>query len=802
MDAELSRKRSGRRDQLSQFYGLQDNQKNDVKSKSPNSGGRRTSVRELTAPNNRNPLDINSPGFDPDMFVNKLVKEGSLSQLMSQEKEIVNQIKGLDSDMQTLVYENYNKFIAATDTIRKMRVDFKSMEEEMDQLAESMSSITQFSNQISEKLRSRRQEVATLSATHSTLQKLECVLELPDKLKESVQDEQYTKAIQYWNKANVSLQYYREMPSFAGIQEDCEQIINHIRHKLELRLEDPSCDPEQLLEAVKLLRQLGNNTDDLINSFLAHQAVNLRQHLEQLDKQIRIVKDPTKHLGSDSVVMMDSLEFIDEASAGFVPCLADTATLFYQLFGDVPDVELILNEWIEEHLTRYLDLVKERLSLDKEERESVILVRALDRFYKKLTAALRIIPGIELAHSILEVVLAVTQACVESTCVKMEAELRENILAARQTIAAPSRRLGGSGSTAGGSSGSEEPGIGNGNSSGSFSGPGLQLMDMVSNLQEQIVESLRNALARLKMFTDPQLTFCGNITFRNRFSRDLIWNSVFLKQFWFIRDTCHKFTGDVTVPPALLLLLSRTCLGLHLSTISYLAKYTQEEFSLPDSPNISKLTVAMSNTSQLLLERYVQVVSHDLSLLLGKSVEARDWLSTVEPRAVRAVMKRIIDDVNLIDSQVGQLYEEGQKKPRSGESTRRLGGASRARSVFSSYGNLDSSLATNIQKLFSERIDFFTPVKPTKVSVLTLIIKLGLKTLLECVRLKTFSKYGLQQIQVDCHYLQLHLWKFVEDEDIVHHLLDEIMYSAVLRSLQQPPVLMEASFVEVICDKV
>ena len=31
--------------------------------------------------------------------------------------------------MQTLVYENYNKFIAATDTIRKMRVDFRDMEE-------------------------------------------------------------------------------------------------------------------------------------------------------------------------------------------------------------------------------------------------------------------------------------------------------------------------------------------------------------------------------------------------------------------------------------------------------------------------------------------------------------------------------------------------------------------------------------------------------------------------------------------------------------------------------------------------
>ena len=34
----------------------------------------------------------------------------------------------------------------------------------------------------------------------------------------------------------------------------------------------------------------------------------------------------------------------------------------------------------------------------------------------------------------------------------------------------------------------------------------------------------------------------------------------------------------------------------------------------------------------------------------------------------------------------------------------------------------------------SERIDFLEPVRPAKVSVLTSIIKLGLKTLLECVR--------------------------------------------------------------------
>ena len=139
--------------------------------------------RKPSSNDSGNPLDINNANFDPELFVNRLISEASLSQLMAQEGEIVRQIQGLDSDMQTLVYENYNKFIAATETIRKMRVDFRSMEEEMDQLASSMTSITAFSSNISDKLRVRRQEVARLSSTNTTLQKLQFVLELPQRLK-------------------------------------------------------------------------------------------------------------------------------------------------------------------------------------------------------------------------------------------------------------------------------------------------------------------------------------------------------------------------------------------------------------------------------------------------------------------------------------------------------------------------------------------------------------------------------------------------------------------------------------------
>lgn len=41
---------------------------------------------------------------------------------MRRDDQLIREIKELDTSMQMLVYENYNKFISATDTIRKMKV--------------------------------------------------------------------------------------------------------------------------------------------------------------------------------------------------------------------------------------------------------------------------------------------------------------------------------------------------------------------------------------------------------------------------------------------------------------------------------------------------------------------------------------------------------------------------------------------------------------------------------------------------------------------------------------------------------
>jgi len=66
-------------------------------------------------------MNIDGGSFNADKYVSNLLQYKSLPELMQRGIAMVSEIKSLDSDMQMLVYENYNKFISATDTIRQMK---------------------------------------------------------------------------------------------------------------------------------------------------------------------------------------------------------------------------------------------------------------------------------------------------------------------------------------------------------------------------------------------------------------------------------------------------------------------------------------------------------------------------------------------------------------------------------------------------------------------------------------------------------------------------------------------------------
>ena len=244
-----------------------------------------------------------------------------------------------------------------------------------------------------------------------------------------------------------------------------------------------------------------------------------------------------------------------------------------------------------------------------------------------------------------------------------------------------------------------------------------------------------------------------------------------------------------------------------------------------DRSSLTSIQKQFSILAKQLLKQYICSQGYTLSQMLRKSIETRDWLNTIEPRHVRSVMKRIIEDLTQIDKQDFTLYNEqsttslsttygrynyrsnltssgarssdgGRRTiimPRSSALDRGLTGGTG--SSAGSTGNLQM----NFHRVFNEKLDIFIDLQFQKTSILSSIIKLLLKTYLECIRLKTFSRYGLQQVQVDINYLYNYLWSFVNNDDrFITNLLEEILSSTAMRCLD--PVLMEASVITVICE--
>jgi hypothetical protein len=341
------------------------------------------------------------------------------------------------------------------------------------------------------------------------------------------------------------------------------------------------------------------------------------------------------------------------------------------------------------------------------------------------------------------------------------------------------------------------------------------LNELLNSLIITIVEKIKGVLQDLVAFIQPEINFAQKPQFKDSFCVDNVREGLIVCFMHHLtataRSYCAIVASDLKIPPTLLLLLSKLCLDFRNGSVSFLLSQTDEVFQINPKQNVAltnenEISMTMQESAQELLNSYVRIQGLNVSQMLRKSVETRDWLHTIEPRTVRAVMKRVVEDISAIDATVALLYEDqGNNTEHSSDSSRKTHSISVSRHQYRSNwssltpNHLDSTLVSNMHKLFSERIEIFSTVEFNKVSILTGIIKISLKTFMECVRLKTFSKYGLQQIQVDTHYLQLYLWRFVADENLVHFLLDEILGSAVHRCLE--PILMEPSVVDIICER-
>lgn len=66
-------------------------------------------------------IDLESQDFDANEFFLDLLRNNNLKQLVDKNLNIQSQIKSFDHDIQSMVSDNYSKFISSIDIVQKVQ---------------------------------------------------------------------------------------------------------------------------------------------------------------------------------------------------------------------------------------------------------------------------------------------------------------------------------------------------------------------------------------------------------------------------------------------------------------------------------------------------------------------------------------------------------------------------------------------------------------------------------------------------------------------------------------------------------
>ncbi|VAI02268.1 unnamed protein product [Triticum turgidum subsp. durum] len=214
------------------------------------------------------PLEsINSTSFNPDVYMDVLVQQSNLEALLQRHVKMAAEIKNLDTDLQMLVYENYNKFISATDTIKRMKTNIAGMETNMEQLLSKITSVQSRSDTVNTSLFNKRENIEKLHRTRNLLRKVQFIYDLPTRLNKCIKAEAYADAVRFFTGAKPIFEAYGDT-SFQDCKKASEEAMDLVIQQLQAKLYSDSEPIEARAEAVVLLKQLNFPVDNLKSNLL------------------------------------------------------------------------------------------------------------------------------------------------------------------------------------------------------------------------------------------------------------------------------------------------------------------------------------------------------------------------------------------------------------------------------------------------------------------------------------------------------------------------------------------------------
>lgn len=181
--------------------------------------------------------DLDSPQFNAAAHTQKHVLSSGVHPLLETEESLACQVRTLDSTLQTLVYENYSRFIEATDAIRSIGVNVQANQANLSKLQQSMTVVGDASRSVEQAVGPLRDQVVEKLRVKRLLQRLDTLLKLPTTLRQQIRAGKYRLATQsYVSAYGILSKHSRGFESLQRIETDCHgimtQLLKDVRQKL------------------------------------------------------------------------------------------------------------------------------------------------------------------------------------------------------------------------------------------------------------------------------------------------------------------------------------------------------------------------------------------------------------------------------------------------------------------------------------------------------------------------------------------------------------------------------------------
>lgn len=680
---------------------------------------------------------INTTSFDADQYMNLLVQKSNLEGLLQRHVEMAAEIKNLDTDLQMLVYENYNKFISATDTIKRMKNNIVGMEVNMEQLLEKIMSVQSRSDGVNTSLFEKREHIEKLHRTRNLLRKVQFIYDLPTTLGKCIKSEAYADAVRFYTGAMPIFKAYGDS-SFQDCKKASEEVMSVIINKLQDKVSSDSESIQARAEAVMLLKQLDFPVENLKSKLLE----NLEQFLGELDLSKEISMDSGSEPEPDSipcVTKVPTREFVEAVHA------------YHVIF---PDSEQQLVKLVQYLTTRHFEAAKQQI---QQQISSAKLSNRLRFIWTDVLLIDKVLPEAAIQDFAFEAACVVVSQYVSSTFSHLLDEISGTLVQI------------------------QKDGI----------GEEYPLRAAFEASKNTLIQGSTKVLVDFRLLLDEDLGLISKL-------RDMIIGWIHQGFQTFFRQLNQQLVliSGKNVAAGVVLVIAQLSVFIERDAISRITEDIGSSLSGGGYEyNPAEVRRTFRLAGERFLQRYINTRTQRISLVLKKRLTTPNWVKHKEPREVHMFVDMFLQELGAVGREVKQILPQGLTRKHARTESNGSTSSSRSNTLRDDKLNRSNTnrarsqlLETHLAKLFKQKMEIFTKVEHTQESVVMSIVKLCLKSFQEFVRLQTFNRSGFQQIQLDMQYLRTTLKDTTEDEAAVEFLLDEVIVAAAERCLDPSPL--------------